>query len=133
MTTGTASDLRSATAMPAASTALTPLDPYVVRADFPILSISARGKRLVYLDSAATSQKPQVVIDALRDYYETSNGNIHRAVHYLSERATLLYDATRDLVQHFINAPYLHEVIFTRGTTESINLVATSLDRKSVV
>ena len=126
MSTTTAGDRPATTADQAASPAFTRLDPHVVRPDFPILNVSARGKRLVYLDSAATSQKPQVVIDALRDYYETSNGNIHRAVHYLSERATLLYDATREVVQHFINAPHLHEVIFTRGTTEGINLVASS-------
>lgn len=110
----------------------TRLDPHAVRADFPILSVSARGKRLVYLDSAATSQKPRGVIDAIRDYYETSNGNIHRAVHYLSERATLLYDATRESVRRFINAPELHEVIFTRGATESINLVASSFGQAFV-
>ncbi len=132
MSTSAAIDLRSTTADLATAPAFTRLDPDVVRADFPILSVSARGKRLVYLDSAATSQKPQVVIDALRDYYETSNGNIHRAVHYLSERATLLYDATREVVQHFIHAPHLHEVIFTRGTTEGINLVASSFGQAFV-
>lgn len=108
------------------------LDPHAVRADFPILGVSARGKRLVYLDSAATSQKPRVVIDALCDYYSTSNGNIHRAVHYLSERATTLYDASRETVRRFINAPHVHEVVFTRGTTESINLVATSFGQAFV-
>lgn len=132
MSTSTVSDHRSGAAGSAANAAFVPLDPRIVRADFPILSISARGKRLVYLDSAATSQKPQVVIDALRDYYETSNGNIHRAVHYLSERATLLYDATRDVVKDYINAPHLHEVIFTRCTTEGINLVASSFGQAFV-
>lgn len=108
------------------------LDAERVRADFPILRCLARGKPLVYLDSAATSQKPQVVIDAIREYYETSNGNIHRAVHFLSERATQLYDATRATVQRFINASRVEDVIFTRGTTEAINLVATSFGQAFV-
>lgn len=132
MSPGAVSDRLDTAAGAAAASPFTRLDPYAVRADFPILNVSARGKRLVYLDSAATSQKPQVVIDAIRDYYETSNGNIHRAVHYLSERATLLYDASREVVQHFIGAPHLHEVIFTRGTTEGINLVASSFGQAFV-
>ena len=102
------------------------LDVDRVRRDFPILSISARGKRLVYLDSAATSQKPRAVIDALRHFYEAENGNIHRAVHYLSERSTELYDASREAARGFINARYAHEIVFTRSTTEAINLVAAS-------
>ena len=102
------------------------LDVARIRADFPILSVYARGKPLVYLDSAATSQKPQVVIDALARYYETENGNIHRGVHYLSERATELYDATREAARGFFGAQHAHEIIFTRGTTEGINLVASS-------
>ncbi|MFN8571430.1 MAG: cysteine desulfurase [Gemmatimonadaceae bacterium] len=110
----------------------TRFDPQVVRADFPILQQRVHGKALVYLDSAATSQKPRVVIDAIRDYYESSNGNIHRGVHYLAERATQLYDQTRLAVQRFINAPHAHEVIFTRGTTEAVNLVATSFGQAFV-
>ena len=100
------------------------LDVERIRADFPILSIKPRGKPLVYLDSAATSQKPRQVIDALRRYYEEENGNIHRGVHYLSELATLRYDETREAVRRFINAASHDEVVFTRNTTETINLVA---------
>ncbi len=111
---------------------VTRLDPELIRADFPILQKRVRGKPLVYLDSAATSQKPRVVIEAIRDYYESSNGNIHRGVHYLAERATQLYDETRLAVQRFINAPHVHEVIFTRGTTEAVNLVASSFGQAFV-
>lgn len=103
-----------------------PLDVAALRADFPILDLDARGKPLVYLDNAATSQKPRSVIDALSHYYEAQNGNIHRGVHYLSELATELYDATRETARRFFNAPRAHEIIFTRGTTEGINLVASS-------
>ncbi|MFN8580484.1 MAG: cysteine desulfurase [Gemmatimonadaceae bacterium] len=109
-----------------------PLDPERVRADFPIFAHPVRGKRLVYLDSAATSQKPRAVIDAVTAFYETANGNIHRGVHYLSERATQLFDETRYAVQRFINAPHAHEVIFTRGTTEAVNLVASSFGQAFV-
>lgn len=103
-----------------------PLDVAAIRADFPILDLEVRGTRLVYLDNAATSQKPASVIDALTRYYEAENGNIHRGVHYLSETATELYDRTRETARRFFNAPHAHEVIFTRGSTEGINLVATS-------
>jgi cysteine desulfurase / selenocysteine lyase len=102
------------------------LDVARVRADFPILGVLARGKPLTYLDSAATSQKPRVVIDALRTYYEAQNGNIHRGVHHLSELATTLHDATRERARAFFNATHAHEILFTRGTTEGINLVAAS-------
>lgn len=102
------------------------LDAEHLRRDFPILATAPRGRPLVYLDNAATSQKPQVVIDAMRQYYEAENGNIHRGVHYLSERATALYDATREAVCRFINARSTAEVVFTRGTTEGINLVAST-------
>ena len=102
------------------------LDVERIRADFPILHITPRGKRLVYLDSAATSQKPRQVIDALTRYYEEENGNIHRGVHYLSELATQRYDETREAVRRFINAASVNEVVFTRNTTEGINLVASS-------
>ncbi len=94
------------------------------REDFPILGITARGKPLVYLDNAATSQKPRQVIEALTRYYERENGNIHRGVHYLSERATELYDETREAARRFFNARSTREIIFTRGTTEGVNLVA---------
>ena len=106
------------------SGAATTLDVGKIRADFPILGIQPRGKPLIYLDSAATSQKPKQVIEALRRYYEEENGNIHRGVHYLSELATLRYDETREAVRRFINARSHNEVVFTRNTTESINLVA---------
>lgn len=102
------------------------LDVERIRADFPILAMEVRGKPLVYLDNAATSQKPRAVIDALTQYYERENGNIHRGVHYLSEKATELYDLTREAARRFFNAKHAHEMIFTRGATEGINLVASS-------
>lgn len=104
--------------------ASSPLDVGRIRADFPILGISAREKPLVYLDNAATSQKPRSVIDATTRYYESQNGNIHRGVHYLSELATQLCDETRETARRFFNARHAHEIVFTRGTTEGINLVA---------
>jgi cysteine desulfurase / selenocysteine lyase len=94
-----------------------------------MLRQSVRGKPLVYLDNAATSQKPQAVIDAVTRFYSSENANIHRGVHYLSERATVAYDEVREKVARFINARSSHEVIFTRGTTEGINLVAQSYGR----
>jgi cysteine desulfurase/selenocysteine lyase len=97
-----------------------------VRAEFPILATTSRGKPLVYLDSAATAQKPQVVIDAIRDYYQHDNANIHRGVYQLSERATMAWDAAREQVARFIGAADANEVVFVRGTTEAINLVAHS-------
>ena len=107
-------------------------DPDSIREDFPILKQLVHGKPLVYLDNAATSQKPQVVIDALTRYYSTDNSNIHRGVHLLSERATEAYEAARAKVQRFINAAQSKEIIFTRGTTEAINLVANSYGRANV-
>jgi len=103
-----------------------PLDIARIRADFPILSMEVRGHPLVYLDNAATSQKPRSVIDALTQYYERENGNIHRGVHYLSEKATELYDLTRETARRFFNARHAHEIVFTRGATEGINLIASS-------
>jgi len=98
-----------------------------VRADFPILDTCVRqNKPLVYLDNAATTQKPTAVIEAIDDYYRRNNANIHRAVHHLSERATIAYDAAREKVRGFLGARSATEIIFTRGTTESINLVASS-------
>src|SRR5689334_12157803 len=103
----------------------TPLDAGAIRADFPILaSADARGRQLVYLDSAASSQKPQAVIEAIDDYYRESNANIHRGVYALSERATARYEEARHLVADFINAASPRECIFVRNTTEAINLVA---------
>ena len=97
-----------------------------VRADFPILSREVYGKPLVYLDNAATTQKPLCVLDAMRDEYLNVNANVHRGVHYLSQQATDLHEAAREKVSQFINAKKIEEIIFTRGTTEAINLVAQS-------
>jgi len=103
-------------------------DVAAIRADFPILAETVRGKRLAYLDNAATTQKPRKVIDAISRYYETSNANVHRAVHELAERATTQYEGARDRIARFFNAQR-DEVVFTRGTTEAINLVAYSFLR----
>lgn len=97
-----------------------------VRKDFPILTRTVYGKPLVYLDNAATTQKPLCVLDAMRDEYLNANANVHRGVHYLSQRATDLHEAARETVREYINAGSTAEIIFTRGTTESINLVASS-------
>lgn len=95
-----------------------------VREDFPILSRSVYGKPLVYLDNAATTQKPLCVLDAMRDEYLNVNANVHRGVHYLSQQATELHEAARETVRRFLNAGSASEIVFTRGTTESLNLVA---------
>ena len=100
------------------------------RQDFPILDQKVNGYPLVYFDNAATTQKPQVVIDALTDYYRNINSNIHRGVHYLSQKATDEFEVARRTAQAFINAPSPQEIIFTRGTTESINLIATSFGKR---
>jgi len=100
-----------------------------IREDFPVLRQKIHGKPLVYFDNGATSQKPQVVIDALARYYSAENSNIHRGVHHLSERATAAYEAARDKIRGFINAGSDKEIIFVRGTTEAINLVAQSYGR----
>lgn len=121
--------------MPAAAIASgepAPLDVENIRADFPILQQKIHGKPLAYLDNAATTQKPQCVIDAVQMYYRTQNANIHRGVYTLSERATQAYEAARETVRQFINAPSIKEVIFTRGTTEGINLVAATFGRLHV-
>ena len=97
-----------------------------VRQDFPILSRTVYGKPLVYLDNAATTQKPLCVLDAMREEYLNANANVHRGVHYLSQRATELHEEAREAVRRFIGAASTNEIIFTRGTTESINLVASS-------
>ena len=99
-----------------------------IRADFPILSRKVYDRPLVYLDNAATTQKPLCVLDAMREEYLNVNANVHRGVHYLSQQATDLHEAARETVRHFINAATTNEVVFTRGTTEAINLVASSLD-----
>ncbi|MFM2368394.1 MAG: hypothetical protein RL619_694 [Bacteroidota bacterium] len=100
------------------------LDINKIRADFPILSQKVNGKPLVYFDNGATSQKPQVVIDAISKYYQEINANIHRGVHTLSQLATDAYEISRGKLQNHINAKYAHEVLFTSGTTHGINLVA---------
>ncbi|MBP1635844.1 MAG: cysteine sulfinate desulfinase [Acidobacteria bacterium] len=109
-----------------------PFDPAAVRRDFPILQQQVHGKPLVYLDNAATTQKPLAVVQAISDYYLRDNANIHRGVHLLSERATAAYEDARRAVQAFINAREAREVIFVRGTTEGINLVAQSLVRQGL-
>jgi len=103
-----------------------------IRADFPILHQHIHGKPLVYFDNAATTQKPRPVIEALTHYYETINANIHRGIHTLAEKATAGYESTREAVRAFINAPLTEEIIFTRGTTEGINLVAGTYGRQNI-
>ena len=107
-----------------------PLDVERVKADFPILQRDIRGKRLVYLDSAATSQKPRQVLDALREYYERHNANVHRSPHLLGEEATQMYEDARAAAARFVGAPDASTVVFNRGTTESLNLVAHGWARK---
>ncbi|MGQ0614312.1 MAG: SufS family cysteine desulfurase [Planctomycetaceae bacterium] len=108
------------------------LDVARVRAQFPILGRTVHGRPLVYLDSAATTQKPRAVLDALRAFYEERNSNIHRGVHWLSQAATEAFEAARAKVQRFLNAEKSREILFTRGTTEGINLVAQAWGRKSL-
>ncbi len=108
------------------------LDVYAIREQFPILNREVKGKPLVYLDNAATTQKPRVVIDALVNYYTDYNANIHRGIHTLAEEATAAYEGTRDEVQHFINADSREEIIFTKGTTEGINLIAQTWGRQNI-
>jgi len=107
-------------------------DVHRIREDFPILARKVRGKDLVYLDNAATTQKPQAVIDRIVRYYSEENSNVHRGVHYLSEVATAAYEQARTTVKRFINARDEKEIVFTRGTTESINLVVQSWGRKNI-
>jgi cysteine desulfurase/selenocysteine lyase len=109
-----------------------PLDPVALRADFPILQQQMNGHRFVYLDSASSSQKPNVVIDAVTDYYRQYNANVHRGIYTIGEKATAEYEKARTKVARFINAPDAHEVIFTRNATEAINLVAYAWGRKNV-
>jgi cysteine desulfurase/selenocysteine lyase len=109
-----------------------PFDVSKIREDFPILHQSVHGKPLVYLDNAATTQKPLAVIEALENYYRHDNSNIHRGVHALSERATEAYERVRTSVQNFLNAADAKEIVFVRGTTEGINLVAQTYGRKNI-
>ncbi len=108
------------------------LDPKKIQSDFPILKRQVHGKRLVYLDNAATTQKPQVVIDTEERYYQNTNANIHRGIHTLSEEATAQYEKVRKQIAKFIGAQATESILFTRGTTESVNLVATSWGRKNL-
>lgn len=108
------------------------LDVYAIRKQFPALNRQVKGHPLVYFDNAATTQKPQVVIDALVDYYTNFNANVHRGIHTLAEEATAAFEASRDAARQFINASSREEIIFTRGTTEGINLVAYTWGRKHI-
>jgi cysteine desulfurase / selenocysteine lyase len=108
------------------------LDPAALRADFPILRREIHGHPLTWLDSASTSQKPQVVIDAVADYYEQANANVHRGIYEIGEQSTAAYEAARATVARFINAPDSHEIVFTRNATEAINLVAYSWGRRNI-
>lgn len=110
----------------------TGIDVDLIRSQFPILNREVKGKPLVYFDNAATSQKPQVVIDALVRYYTQYNANIHRGIHTLADEATAAFEATRDRVKDFIHAASRDEIIFTRGTTEGINLVAYAWGRQNI-
>lgn len=107
-------------------------DSIKIRENFPILHKQVYGKPLAYLDNAATTQKPQQVIDAIKQYYRYENSNVHRGVHYLSQQATDKYEEARKKVQQYINASKSSEIVFTRGTTESINLIANTFGRKYV-
>ncbi|HKZ66527.1 MAG TPA: cysteine desulfurase [Chitinophagaceae bacterium] len=118
--------------MIAPSTIQKGIDVHAIRQQFPILNREVKGKPLVYFDNAATSQKPQSVIDALVNYYTQYNANIHRGIHTLAEEATAAFEAARDAVQQFIHAASREEIIFTRGTTEGINLVAYTWGRQNI-
>jgi len=111
---------------------MVPYDVNTLRADFPILERLVHGKRLVYIDNAATTQKPKCVIDALVGYYSKYNANVHRGIHTLAEEATAAYEATRKKVARFIGSPEIQQVVFTRNTTESLNLLATALGNREV-
>lgn len=108
------------------------LDVFAIRQQFPALNRQVKGQPLVYFDNAATTQKPQVVIDALVDYYTNYNANVHRGIHTLAEEATAAFEASRDAARQFINASSREEIIFTRGTTEGINLVAYTWGRQNI-
>jgi len=118
--------------MIASATIQKSLDVYSIRRQFPVLNREVKGKPLIYFDNAATSQKPQSVIDALVNYYTNYNANVHRGIHTLAEEATLAFETTRDAAQQFIHAASREEIIFTRGTTEGINLVAYTWGRQNI-
>src|SRR5262249_35777515 len=109
-----------------------PFDAAAIRRDFPILGEIVHGKRIVWLDNAATTQKPQSVIDRIAHYYAHENSNVHRAAHALAARATDAYEAAREKVRRFLNAGSTREIVFVRGATEAINLVAQSWGRRNV-
>ncbi|MDX5328576.1 MAG: aminotransferase class V-fold PLP-dependent enzyme, partial [Marinobacter sp.] len=102
-------------------------DVEAIRRDFPILAQEINGKPLVYLDNGASAQKPQAVLDAMDRYYREMHSNVHRGAHTLGDRATTAFEGAREIVRHFLNAPSTKEIIWTRGTTEAINLVANGL------
>src|SRR5229473_434379 len=108
------------------------IDWSALRDDFPILDQKVNGQPLIYFDNAATTQKPRVVLEALRNYYEHDNANVHRGIHELSNRATAAYEAARARAAAFINASSADEIVFTRGTTEGINLVANAWSSKNI-
>ncbi|MGH8805895.1 MAG: aminotransferase class V-fold PLP-dependent enzyme, partial [Polaromonas sp.] len=114
----------------AASERIATFDVERLRQDFPILQRSVHGRPLVYLDNAATSQKPRSVIDCEARYYAETNANIHRGLHALSQEATEAYEVVRDTVRRFVNAARREEIVFVRGTTEAINLVAASYGQR---
>jgi len=118
--------------VPDLGTAARPFDPNAVKRDFPILQERVHGRPLIWLDNAATTQKPQAVIDRLSYYYEHENSNVHRAAHVLAARSTDAYESARDKVKRFVNASSPKEIIFVRGTTEGINLVAQSWGRRNI-
>ena len=117
---------------PAAASSRPLFDPYAIRADFPILEQEVNGHPLVYLDNAATTQKPEAVISAIANYYRHDNANVHRGAHTLSDRATQAFEAARETTRRFINSPAARQVIWVRGTTEAVNLVAHSWGRKEL-
>ena len=112
-----------------ATRSATALDIAAIRRDFPILHQTVNGKPLVYLDNAASSQRPKSVIEAISRYYEHDHANVHRGVHTLSQRATDAYEGARETIRRFINARDTKEIVFVRGTTEAVNLVAQSFAR----
>ena len=119
-------------APPTAARRATPLDVTAIRQGFPLLRQTIHGKPLVYLDNASTTQKPREVIDRVTRFYTEENANVHRGVHWLSERATEAYEEARGTVARFLNARKPQEIVFVRGTTEAINLVAATCGRASV-
>ncbi len=118
-------------ALPATRAPVADLDVEAIRRDFPVLERVIHGRPLSYLDNAASSQRPRAVIDAMSRYYETSHANVHRGVHTLSQEATDLFEGAREKVRRFINARSTREIIFVRGTTEAINLVAQTYGRRA--